>query len=87
MDPHTSSCTLLTYRVRTVRILNSLTIEKETNRRATLSAALAESIHELLQLSTALDLEEDLGGIVGDFDVKVFGGLGCVVSGGWCACV
>lgn len=59
-----------------------------------LSLAVAEGVHELLELGGALDLEENLVVVVRDLDVQVLrllrrlflvtaGGLGTVVGHDW----
>jgi hypothetical protein len=61
-----------TYRIGAIMILNLLTIEQESDRLPVLALTLTESVHQFLQLSGALDLEEDLIVAVGDFDVEMF---------------
>jgi hypothetical protein len=63
-----------------VRRLHSGALEQEANRVGRLALALAESGHELLEPGRALDLEEDLIVVIGDFDVEmgaVDGGIRC----------
>ena len=51
-----------------------------------LALALAEGIHQLLELGGALDLEEDLVVVVGDFNVEVLRLLwALVLVGDWWA--
>lgn len=53
--------------------LNARTVEQEANRGRTLALAITESIHEFLQGSGALDLEEHLVVVVRNLDVEVLG--------------
>lgn len=50
---------------------DSLAIEKKSHRSRVLALSLAESIHQLLEFRTPLDLEEDLIVVVSDLDVQV----------------
>jgi hypothetical protein len=52
--------------------LHTTTIEEEADGVGSLALSLTEGIHELLQGSGSLDLEEDLIVIVGDLDVEMF---------------
>jgi len=61
----------LTYRVGRIRGLDALALEEESHRVQRLALAIAEGGHEFLQLRAALDLEEDLVVVVGDFDVEM----------------
>lgn len=58
-------------RIRTVRSLNTSTIEQEADGRKVLALTVAERIHQLRKGSCPLDLEEDLIVVVCDFDIQV----------------
>lgn len=60
-----------THRFGVVRRVDALTIEEEADAGRRLALALTESIHELFQLGSPLDLEEDLIVVVGHLDVQV----------------
>lgn len=60
-----------TYRFGVVRWLHPLAVEEESDTLHVLSLAVAERVHELAELGCALDLEEDLVVVVGNFDVQV----------------
>lgn len=62
---------VITYRVWVIRGLHALTVIQETDAGDALALAVAEGVHELLELSRALDLEEDFVVVIGDFDVEV----------------
>jgi len=49
--------------------LDTATVEEEADRVWGFALSLAESIHQLLQLGGALDLEKDLIVVIGNFDV------------------
>lgn len=63
-----------TYLLWVIRGDESLSIEEEAHAGDILSLTVAEGVHELAELSGALDLEEDLVVIVGDLDVEVLAG-------------
>lgn len=65
MEPH---------RVGVVSGIHSLAVKEESHAAGCLALALAESVHELLQLRRTLDLEEDLVVVVRDFDVEMLTG-------------
>lgn len=65
-----------TYRVGGVFGAHSCSIKEEANCGHLLALALAESVHELLQLGRPLDLEEHLIVVIGDLDVQVLRGGG-----------
>jgi hypothetical protein len=67
---------LSTYSVRVVGGPNTGTLEEESHARNVLALAIAEGVHELAELSCALNLEEDLVVVVGDLDVQVLRGTG-----------
>lgn len=54
-------------------------VEQESDRGHLLALALTEGIHQLLQLSRSLDLEEDLIVVVGNLDVQVLNGRGAAL--------
>jgi hypothetical protein len=60
-----------TYRLGTIRRLHAAAVEKEADGGRGLALALAEGVHQLLQLRSALDLEEDLVVVVRHLDVEV----------------
>lgn len=60
-----------TYRLWIVRGLNSRAVEEEAHALRGLALALAEGVHELLQLRGPLDLEEDLVVVIRHLDVQV----------------
>lgn len=62
--------------VGSVGRLNTLALEQESDRGHALALALAESVHELLELGRSLDLEEDLVIVIRNFDVEVLGASG-----------
>jgi hypothetical protein len=64
---------MATYTLWVIRRVDSCTIEQEAHAARALALTLTERVHELLELSCALDLEEDLVVGVGDFDVQVLG--------------
>ena len=69
-----------------IRWLDSATIKEEANGGGVLPLAFAEGVHELLELGGALNLEEDLVVVVGNFDVEVLGLLwALVLVGDWWA--
>lgn len=72
-----------TYSIRAISWLNSRTIKQEADAACGLALALAEGIHQLLELGGALDLEKDLVVVVGDFDIEVLGLRGLVLLWGW----
>lgn len=76
-----------THHLGVVRRVHSRAVEKEANAGEGLALALAEGVHELLELGGALDLEEHLVVVVGDLDVQVLGlllgRLVLVASGRW----
>lgn len=60
-----------THRFGIVRWGDALTVEEESDTLRRLALALAESIHELLELSSPLDLEEDFVVVVCHLNVEV----------------
>ena len=60
-----------TYGIWRVCWLNAHSLEQESNRRCSLALTLTEGIHELLQIGSSLDLEENLVVVIRDFDVEV----------------
>lgn len=68
-----------------VRWLNARPIEKKSDGAWCLALSFAEGVHQLLKLSCALDLEEDLVVVVGDLDIKVLRWGGLLVLIWWCA--
>lgn len=65
-----------THSLRVVGGVDSLAVEEESHTGRGLSLTLAESIHELLELGGALDLEVDFVVVVGHLDVEVLAALG-----------
>ena len=65
-------CSLI-HHVRIIRGIHPRPVKQEAAALEGFALALAESIHELLKLRGALDLEENFVVIVGDFDIQVFG--------------
>lgn len=63
----------MTYGVGGVGGLDARAVKQEAHGAEALALALAERSHQLLKLSRALDLEEDLVVVVGDLDVEVLG--------------
>lgn len=63
-----------TYSLRRVVRSNSSTVEEKADGRQLLALAIAEGIHEFLQLGSALDFEEHLVVVIGNFDVQVLDG-------------
>lgn len=63
----------MTYGIRAIGWVDPRTVEQKSNTLHRFPLAFAEGVHELLQGSGALDLEEDLIIVVGDFDVEVLG--------------
>lgn len=63
---------VITYTLRIIRRVDSLPIKEEATRPKFLALPLAERVHELFQLCTALDLEEHLVVPVCHFDIQVF---------------
>lgn len=71
-----------TDRIRAITRLHATAIEEETDRIRSFALTLTEGIHQLLQGSSALDLEKDLVVVIGDLDVQMladwcFRFLGC----------
>ena len=64
----------ITHSFRTVGALNTTAVEEEANGARSLALSLAESIHQFLESSGPLDLEEDLVVVVGDFDIEMIAG-------------
>lgn len=60
-----------TYRVRSVVGSNPCAIEEESNCAWIFTLTLAECLHELVETSRSLDLEEDFIVAIGDLDVEV----------------
>lgn len=77
-------CARVTHHLRVVRRVHASAIEEEAYAVELLSLAVAEGVHELLELSSALDFEEDLVVVVGDLDVQVLRLRRCLflVAGG-----
>jgi hypothetical protein len=61
--------------LRVVGGVDSLAVEEESHTGRGLSLTLAESIHKLLELGGALDLEVDFVVVVGHLDVEVLAAL------------
>jgi hypothetical protein len=61
------------HRIWIVRRIDALPVEQEPHTLWRLALTLAESIHQLLQSSGTLDLEENLVIGIRDFDVEMFG--------------
>lgn len=68
-----------THHLRVVCGVDSGAIEEEAHAGGRLALTLTEGVHELLELSGTLDLEEHLVVVVGDLDVQVLGLLGSFV--------
>jgi len=51
--------------------LNTAAVEEETNGSGSFALSLAEGIHQFLQSSSPLDLEEDLVVVVGNLNVEM----------------
>lgn len=66
-----------TYRLGVVGRLHTLSVEEEAHTRNVLALTVAKGVHELLQLSSSLDLEEDLIVVVRNLNIKVLR-LSCV---------
>ena len=64
------------YRIWAIRSLYATAVEQEADRIRGLALPLTEGIHKLLQGCGALDLEEDLIVVVGNFDVEMFADRG-----------
>lgn len=62
----------MTHQFGIIRGIHPLPIKQEPTALQRLALALAEGIHQLLQLRCALDLEEDFVVVVRHFDVEVF---------------
>jgi len=62
-----------TYSIGRVCGLDSGAVKEEPHRGEALALALAPRVHKLLELGTALDLEEDLVVVVRHLDVEVLG--------------
>ena len=62
-----------THRVGIVRWVHALAVKQESHTLWRLALTLAEGIHQLLESSCSLDLEEDFVVGIGDLDVEVFG--------------
>lgn len=77
----------VTYRIRIVRRVHALPIEQESHTVWRLALTLAESIHQLLERSGSLNLEEDLVVGVGDFYVEMFGLVVSLCAAVWGASV
>lgn len=60
-----------THRFRVISGVDSLAVEKESHTCGALALALAEGVHELLELGGALDLEVNFVVVVGHLDVQV----------------
>jgi hypothetical protein len=60
-----------THSVWTVGRLDSAAIEQESHRAWGATLSLAERVHQLLQSSSPLNLEEDFVVVVGDLDIEV----------------
>lgn len=71
---------LIAYRIGCILWSHSSAIKEETDRRGLLSLTLTESIHKLLQLRAALDLEEDFIVVVCDLDIEVLDGSRSITS-------
>ena len=63
----------MTHRIGRVAWLDTLAFKKEAHRADCLALTLTECRHQLLKLGAALNLEEDLIVVVGNFDVEVLG--------------
>lgn len=59
--------------VRAIGRLNTTAVEEESDRVGRFALSLAEGVHQFLQSGCALDLEEHLVVVIGDFDVEMFG--------------
>lgn len=68
---------------------DSLSVEEEAHTLGRLALSLAEGIHEFLELSGALDLEEDLVVVIRDLDVQMLRGLWLIfrLVAGWGAVI
>lgn len=60
-----------THGVWTVGRLDSAAIEQESHRAWGATLSLAERVHQLLQSSSPLNLEEDFVVVIGDLDIEV----------------
>jgi hypothetical protein len=58
-------------RIRAIRGLDATAIEQETDGSGSLALSLAEGIHQFLESSGPLDLEEDFIVIVRDLDIQM----------------
>ena len=68
-----------THRVWAIIWVHTRTIEEKSNRGGCFSLTLAEGVHELREVGSALDLEEDFVVVVRDLDVQMLA-LGLVVG-------
>lgn len=73
-----------TYSVRRVLRSHSGAVKKETDGGGLLSLPFTEGIHEFLQLSRPLDLEENLIVVIGDLDVEVLDSASWGLASLWC---
>lgn len=71
----------------TICSLNTAAVEEEANGVWCFALSFAESIHQLLQLSGTLDLEEDFIIVVGNLDVQVLGNRAYGFRATWTALV
>lgn len=71
-----------TYSIGRVGGLDSRAVKEESHGAHRLALAFAKGSHQLVELGSALDLEEDLVIVVGDLDVEVLevGGSGVLAS-------
>ncbi len=73
-----------TYSVRRVLRSHSGAVKKETDGGGLLSLPFTEGIHEFLQLSRPLDLEENLIVVISDLDVEVLDSASWGLASLWC---
>jgi len=69
---YTSMAEGIAYRFGAIGWLDTRAIKEEADRCRSFALPLAESIHQLLQGGSSLDLEKDLIVVIGDFDVEMF---------------
>ena len=79
--PDSSSIRKHTYSVRSIRRLNTDAVKQEADSACLLALTIAEGIHELLELRSALYLEENLIVVVRDLDVELRRGMGITAGG------
>lgn len=77
------NCRIETHRIRIICWIDPLPIKQEPHGTRALSLTLTESIHQLLESSGTLDLEEDFIIGISDLDVEVFRLVVCLCAAIW----